>query len=171
MKYTAYGQAYCAANDLCDLLYDNPDLDLGNFEVDDPEIYNMAVKHFYADLPKLKKFTPTDYGSIENFDHSNQNTWLMPKEYKELDIAQHVLDLCKNDAELQRAAAELFEFQDKDLFNLLKFMKYLVDTMRKNNIVWGVGRGSSVSSFVLYLLGVHKINSLYYDLDYKEFLK
>ena len=171
MKYTAYGQAFCSANDLCDLLYKDAELNLENFEVEDPDLYNKAVKHFYADLPKLKRFAPVDHGSVENFDKYNQNRWYMPEEYKNMDIAQHVLSLCKTDAELQRAAAELFEFQDKDLFNLLKFMKYLVDTMRKNNVVWGVGRGSSVSSFVLYLLGVHKINSLYYDLDYKEFLK
>lgn len=171
MKYTAYGQAYCSADDLCDLLYTDADLNLENFDVGDPDLYNMAVKHFYAELPKLKRFKPVDYGSIENFDQHNQSIWYMPDEYQQLDIAQHILSLCKNDAELQRAAAELLEFQDKNLFNLLKFMKYLVDTLRKNNIVWGVGRGSSVSSFVLYLLGVHKINSLYYDLDYKEFLK
>lgn len=171
MKYTTYGQAYCSTDDLCNLLYENADLNLENFEVDDPDLYNTAVKHFYADLPKLKRFKPIDYGSIENFDQHNQSAWYMPQEYQQLDIAQHVLNLCKSDAELQRAAAELFEFQDKGLFDLLKFMKYLVDTMRKHKIVWGVGRGSSVSSFVLYLLSVHKINSLYYDLDYKEFLK
>ena len=43
--------------------------------------------------------------------------------------------------------------------------------MRKNSVLWGLGRGSSVASYVLYLLGVHRINSLYYDLDIKEFLK
>ena len=37
-------------------------------------------------------------------------------------------------------------------------MKYLVDTMRNNNIVWGVGRGSSVGSFVLYKIGINRIN-------------
>ena len=57
------------------------------------------------------------------------------------------------------------------MFMLLKYLKYLVDTMRNNNIVWGVGRGSSVASFVLFLIGVHKINSLYYDLPIEEFLK
>lgn len=171
MKYTAYGQAYCNSDDLVDMLYSNPDISLDNFEVDDPDLYNMAVKHFYADLPKLKKFSPKDYGTIENFDSHNQQQWFMPNEYKELDIAQHVLSLCNGPAELQRVGEELLAFQENNLFDLLRFMKYLVDTLRKNNIVWGVGRGSSVSSFVLYLLGVHKINSLYYDLDYKEFLK
>jgi DNA polymerase III alpha subunit len=43
--------------------------------------------------------------------------------------------------------------------------------MRSNNIVWGVGRGSSVASYVLYLLGVHKVDSIKYGLDIREFLK
>jgi DNA polymerase III alpha subunit len=60
---------------------------------------------------------------------------------------------------------------DRNLFQLLQYLKYLVDTMRKHNIVWGVGRGSSVASYVLYLIGVHKINSMYYDLDIEEFLR
>jgi DNA polymerase III alpha subunit len=95
----------------------------------------------------------------------------MPQEYKNFDIAQYVLELCKTQEELQRVGQELLLYQDRNLFMLLRFMKYLVDTLRKNNIVWGVGRGSSVASYVLYLIGVHKINSLYYDLDITEFLK
>ena len=95
----------------------------------------------------------------------------MPKEYYELDIAQNILDQCSTDEELQRAGQELILFQDREMFVLLKYLKYLVDTMRKNNIVWGVGRGSSVASFILFLLGIHKINSLYYDLSIEEFIK
>ena len=82
-----------------------------------------------------------------------------------------MIDLCKTDAEIQRAGQELLMFQERNLFNLLKYLKYLVDTMRDNNIIWGVGRGSSVASYVLYLLGVHRIDSMYYDLDPGEFLR
>jgi len=95
----------------------------------------------------------------------------MPDEYKNLDIAKYVLDLCVTDVELQRVGTELLLYQERNMFNILKYLKYLVDTLKSNNIVFGVGRGSSVSSYVLYLLGVHKINSLYYDLDITEFLK
>jgi len=95
----------------------------------------------------------------------------MPDRYKELDIAQWILDQCGGPAELQRAGEELILYQERNLFNLLKYLKYLVDTLRTNNVVWGVGRGSSVSSFVLYLIGVHRIDSLYYDLGIEEFLK
>jgi DNA polymerase III alpha subunit len=67
--------------------------------------------------------------------------------------------------------AELQEFQARDMMPLLNFLLYMVDTMRENNIVWGVGRGSSVASYVLYLIGVHRINSMKYNLDYKEFFR
>ena len=109
--------------------------------------------------------------SVDEYDLMNQRNWLMPEEYKRMDIAQHVIDLCKTTPEIQRAGQELLMFQERNLFNLLKYLKYLVDTMRANNIVWGVGRGSSVASYVLYLLGVHKIDSMYYDLDPSEFLR
>ena len=65
----------------------------------------------------------------------------------------------------------LLEFEKRDMFMLLRYLKYFVDTMRKNKVVWGLGRGSSVSSYVLYLIGVHKINSIYYDIPINEFLK
>lgn len=109
--------------------------------------------------------------TVDEYDTENQNNWFMPKEYQELDIAKYVLDLCKEDYELQRAGEELIKFQERDLFPLLRYCKYLVDIMRKNNIVWGVGRGSSTASYVLYLIGIHRINSLHYDLSIDEFLK
>ena len=62
-------------------------------------------------------------------------------------------------------------FEERKMMNVLRFLIYLVDTMRKNKIVWGVGRGSSVASYVLFLIGIHKVNSLKYNLDIKEFLK
>lgn len=95
----------------------------------------------------------------------------MPEQYKNMDIAAWILGKCQTDQERQRVGQELLLFLERDLFDMLKYLKYLVDTMRVNNIVWGVGRGSSVSSYVLFLLGVHKINSLYFGLEIGEFLK
>ena len=109
--------------------------------------------------------------SIEEFDRKLQQTWHMPEQYQQMDIAQHVLNLCNNDAELQRCGQELLLYQERDLFNLLRFLKYLVDVMTQNHIIWGVGRGSSVASFVLYKLGVHRIDSMFYELDVEEFLR
>ena len=174
MKYNKFGQAYTDSNELFELLYQRPDLDLSRFQVSDPGQYNQAREKTWSNFPILKMYLPIDYKEnipTELFDHSQQSNWYMPEEYKNLDIAQWTLNQCKNDVELQRVGQELLLYQERDLFNLLKYLKYFVDTMRTNNIVWGLGRGSSVASYVLYLIGVHKINSIYYDLDITEFLR
>ena len=170
MKYDQYGRTYTESNELCNLLYTKPDLDLSLFLVEDPQEFNKSRSELHADVPNLKGYV-TLADSIEEFDLRFQTKWHMPNEYKELDIAAYVLGLCKEDHELQRVGQELLLYQERELFNLLRYLKYLVDTLRKNNVVWGVGRGSSVASYVLFLLGVHKIDSLYYNLDIDEFLK
>jgi hypothetical protein len=109
--------------------------------------------------------------SVEDFDHQNQGRWLMPDEYKQLDIAEYVLGLCESEAALQRVGEELLLYQARDLFDLLRYLKFLTDLMQKNNLIWGVGRGSSVASYVLYLLKVHRVDSLHYNLDIAEFLR
>ena len=174
MKYDKYGRAYTTEAELCDMLYQNPDLDLSRFQVEIPVVYNESVQKAYAEFAQVQLYLPLDYKEdvpIELFDWAQQQNWYMPAEYLELDIAQHVLDLCHTESELQRVGQELMLFQERELFNLLRYLKYFVDTMRKNNIVWGLGRGSSTASYILYLLGVHKIDSLYYDLPIEEFLK
>ena len=101
----------------------------------------------------------------------NQQQWFMPDSYRQLDIAEYVLGLCQTNAELQRCGQELMLYQERGLFDLLRYLKYLVDVMTEHRLIWGVGRGSSVASYVLYKLGVHRIDSLYYDLDPGEFLR
>ena len=71
----------------------------------------------------------------------------------------------------QRVEMELALYIERGLIPILQVLVYVVDTLRKNNLVWGVGRGSSVASYVLYLIGIHKIDSLKYNLDIREFLK
>ena len=170
MKIDATGQSYYTADELVDVLYRNPEVDLSRFLVEDPDAYNLSVGQTWAGFEQLRKWQAFS-GSVEEFHQTMQNHWHMPKEYCDLDIAAWVLAQCKTEAELQRVGKELLLFQERDLFNLLRWLKYFVDTMRANGIVWGVGRGSSVSSYVLYLIGVHRINSMYYDLDIEEFLK
>jgi DNA polymerase III alpha subunit len=54
---------------------------------------------------------------------------------------------------------------------VIKTMKFIVDTLRENNVLWGVGRGSSVASYSLYLIGVHKIHSIKYKLPIEDFIR
>ena len=108
---------------------------------------------------------------ITCFDSLNQHSWLMPLEYQEYCIASYLLGLCTTAEETARVEMELELFQKHNMMELLCFLKYMVDKFRENTILWGVGRGSSVASYCLYLLGVHKIDSLKYDLDIREFLR
>jgi DNA polymerase III alpha subunit len=170
MKYDQYGQTYTNSQELCDLLYKNPGLDISLFQVEDSIEYNRSVAELHAELDLLDSYHNISQ-TVEEFDSILQKNWHMPVEYKELDIAEYILSLCREDYELQRVGHELLLYQERNLFDLLRYLKYLVDTLRKNNVVWGVGRGSSVASYVLFLLGVHKIDSLYYNLDIEEFLK
>jgi len=170
MKYDQYGQTYTTSNELCDLLYKNPKLDISLFQVEDSLEYNRSVAELHAELDLLDSYHEISQ-TVEEFDRVLQTNWRMPQDYRELDIAEYVLSFCKEEHELQRVGQELLLYQERNLFDLLRYLKYLVDTLRKNNVVWGVGRGSSVASYVLFLLGVHKIDSLYYNLDIDEFLK
>lgn len=168
MKVDKFGQIIFDEGDLLDLYLEDPSRQLSM--VLSSDIINNPKSLELNNFPNIISYIEENI-SVEEFDNIKQNIWHFPDEYKNMDIAKYVLEQCTSDAELQRAGMELLLFQERDMFMLLKYLKYLVDTMRANNIVWGVGRGSSVSSFVLFLLGVHKINSLYYDLSIEEFLK
>ena len=172
MKHNEYGQMIFDEDDLCNLVMQGQDITKLELIVDKIVDFELAAT-ILEDPGSLLRWTfPVDSNqSVIEFDTELQSHWHMPDEYKQLDIAEHVLSLCKSDIELQRVGQELLLYQERDLFNLLRYLKYLVDIMRENKLIWGVGRGSSVSSYVLYLLGVHRIDSIYYNLDIAEFLR
>ena len=163
-----YGRPIYTERDLVDIYMKNPSQHLHNTLTDtkieiDP---TLEIKN----VPNLIEHTLAQV-SVADFDEEMRSKWHMPKKYRELDIAKWLLEQCKHEEEYQRVGKELLLYQKRGQFLLLQYMKYLVDLMRENNIVWGVGRGSSVSSFVLFLIGIHRINSIYYGLDVEEFLK
>jgi DNA polymerase III alpha subunit len=168
MKSDKYSRQILSENDICELLMQDPERVFKALLVDNEIKFHSDLELTYT--PKFSKPEQLNL-SVEEYDQRNQSNWYMPDEYKNFDIAKYVLDLCQTDAELQRVGDELLKFQELEMFPMLCYCKYLVDTMRKHNVVWGVGRGSSVSSYVLYLIGVHRINSLHYDLSIDEFLK
>jgi len=173
MKITKFGEIVNEESDLIDLLMQgkNP-VQMPRLTVD-PSIDIETLVQLIENPQDLLLWTFPESSDIAvpEFDHIRQNSWFMPDEYRNIDIAEHVLSLCRTQEELQRAGEELLLFQQYDLFDLLRYLRYLVDVMKQNHVIWGVGRGSSVASFVLYLLGVHRVNSLYYDLDPREFLR
>ena len=147
---------------------------------DEIEKFNSAMEA--QGLSPLQKYIPLDVDQ-KTFDGALQSEWFMPDEYKNLDITVYLFaklaenlqvepnDELRHTEEWKRVTEEWKAFLDRGMTDLLRYMVYLVDFMRENNIVWGVGRGSSVASYVLYLIGVHRIDSIKYNLDWREFLR
>jgi len=172
MKTDQYGQIIYNEDDLVNMVMRGVTVDRLTGMLVEPGVNLETASAYLEQVPNLIEclFTDADM-TVEEFDAVNQNSWHMPDEYKHMDIAEYILSLCDSDAKLQRCGQELLLFQERNLFDLLRYLKYLVDTLRANRMIWGVGRGSSVASYVLYLLGVHRIDSMFYDLDPTEFLR
>jgi len=145
---------------------------------DDLDKFSAALEE--QGEPPLNMYIPLDIDK-NTFDKACQNEWLMPDEYKDINVRAFIDDRLVEmglaerfeiwPPEAYRAHEELEEFRKHGMTDLLRYMIYLVDFMRENKIVWGVGRGSSVASYVLYLIGIHKVDSFKHNLDYKEFLR
>jgi hypothetical protein len=166
-----YGRVIYNRHDLYEMLYNGEDI--SNIKSvdwhEDFEKYNEANTSNYVNIPTVTAIEPLT-GEIEDFDNQLQKVWFIPEEYKNLNITDYILKLSPIENH-PRCIEELEEFRKRDMLPLLQYMVYLVNFMRENDIVWGVGRGSSVASYVLYIIGVHRINSIYYELDWREFLR
>jgi hypothetical protein len=173
MKQNNYGEIIFSEDDVCDLIMQGRNVSSFQGMLVDDSVDLEKAALLLDCVPALINYNTLNdkTESIQEFDRRLQQNWHMPDSYKQLDIAQHILDLCTTDTELQRCGHELLLYQERDLFDLLRFLKYLVDTMFEHQVIWGVGRGSSVASYVLYKLGVHRIDSMFYELDVEEFLR
>jgi DNA polymerase III alpha subunit len=166
-----YGEMIFNEQDVCDLLMSGREPTSIKRMLVDSSVNIEHMVDFVDRMPEFIKHVGDPDVIMTVFDQQAQARWHMPEEYKILDVAEYILGLCTTEAELQRVGHELLLYQERDLFNLLRYLKYLVDVMAANNVIWGVGRGSSVASYVLYKLGVHRIDSMFYNLDVGEFLR
>ena len=174
MKTDSLGIPRFTNKDLIDMIYtghaDKVHVVLCDAD-NDVDKFNQACEE--QGLSKLQKYIPLDVDE-KTFDGVCQSEWFMPDEYKDINVYEYVLGKAETPCPQHvqdRIWEEMEAYKERDMHNLLRYMIYLVDFMRENNIVWGVGRGSSVASYVLYLIGVHKINSIQFDLDWREFLR
>lgn len=165
-----FGQQIYSEQDLFDHIMAGNQLPTRHQILVDMPIDTRSIRWLVDELPRIETYEPVE-ATLAEFDRQNQQQWLMPEAYRVLDVAKYILDKCTCSAELQRAGEELLIYAERDMLDLLRYLVYLVDTMRAHNLVCGVGRGSSVASFVLYLIGIHQVNSLEYDLDINEFLR
>ena len=169
IKINETGDCIYTEQDAIELLYSNPELDISKLFFEDPTQYNSSIKNTGTNLSTLSK-VPKRPNPI-HFDEQMINKWYMPDEYYQIDVKKYLLDKCQTQEERDRIEQEYILFEKKKFIRVLQFLIYFIDTLRAKNVVWGVGRGSSVASFCLFLIGVHKINPLLYNLDITEFLR
>ena len=167
------GQSILTERNIIELIYQNKTHNIKNCVIsqnDSIQKYNNLVSE-NKDPIEIFQTIINDQDGQDLYDQNNRLNWFMPAEYKQFDIEDYVLGLCETSEQKQRVDYELSLYKSHAMMDVLQFLKYMVDTLRKNNIVWGVGRGSSVASYVLFLLGVHKVDSIKYNLDPTEFLR
>lgn len=107
--------------------------------------------------------------------------WQIPTFYQAIDVYSYVL--CRLDeftstlSEQQkskyfdRALYELEYFEDSDSFEFLRCIIFVVETLSKSKTFWGVGRGSSCASLCLFLIGLHLVDPIKYDIPPGDFFK
>jgi DNA polymerase III alpha subunit len=166
MRLDKFSNPVFDSNDLFRALYQGVELS-GDLYVD-PDTDTKLLEQFseVSIIPPLDEHQL----SVEEFDEAMQSVWNMPSEYQNMDIESYLVQH-SNKEHYERLMEELDEFKSRNMLNLLRWLKYFVDTCEKHNIVWGVGRGSSVASYVLYVIGVHSIDPIRYNLDWREFLR
>ena len=169
MRLDKFGNPIFNSQDIFKFLYRGKLTNLKDLTVD----YTVDV----VQLEQTAGFTFQQFNeqldsiSIEDFDQALQSDWFMPEEYRDFDVEEWCLQKCTTSEQKQRVLDEIDAYNERGMIPLLQWTKHFVDTCHENGIVWGVGRGSSVASFVLFLLGVHQIDSVKYNLDWQEFLR
>lgn len=134
---------------------------------------HLAVSFLTPDIEQFNKISPIKI-TTKTQNNTTHREWVTPT----IDVRSYVIDklmLVEHDStttlRVQRALQELDTFEQKNMMPLLSALIFLVNTFKATNTVWGLGRGSSVASYVLFLIGVHDIDSVEYELDFTDFIR
>lgn len=171
LKINIYGQAILSSDKLRELLLQGKNI--GHLNVIFDEEIELFKKYQSSLLNNTVVFldAPEEKLSFDDFHKKCADEWLIPSVYQQIDVLAWLLDKCDTQEEMKRVKDEYKLYEAKELIMLLRLFIYLVDYMRDNKFLWGVGRGSSVSSYILYLIGIHRVNSLKYGLSISDYLK
>lgn len=168
----AWGNVVFDQTGLIDLLMKGSDF--GVDIVSEPSIsiqrFNDLCREFDHPEDSIKIYHEPDK-TIEEWDEYHQSHWFTPEPFTSLDVHEWLLEKCSNEEQRARVLLEWKLFEERHMEPVLRCLIYLVHHFRERGIVWGVGRGSSVASYCLFLIGIHKVDSLKFDLDPREFLK
>jgi DNA polymerase III alpha subunit len=178
------------SQDLCNKLDQYVLWNDGDITVNPADVHNfmhvagkLCTSELTADIRQYNKLaSPSQKIRLKQQCDPISNNWVIPDYYLNLDILSKIVsdhnDMCgkykwsASEAlkRKQRIIDEYILFEDNDLLPLLRVLCYIVDQFEDNSIVWGPGRGSSVSSYILYILHVHDVDSVAFELDISDFI-
>ena len=142
-------------------------LDLPMFYHPDAERYGR--RHGQV-IEFVKETEEMEGPTSETFD------WNIPEEYKQIDVVQLIIDMLEQkglteDEYLRFLYREITLIEERQMMGFIRCLIYITDTFRQNGVVWGVGRGSSCASLVLFLLDINKVDPVRYGIPLEEFYK
>lgn len=169
MRLDKFSNPIFEEEEVLDFIYENPD------KIHDIQFSDILTESRITDTVGFAR-------DVYDNDEANQVSFLVENRITPFDLADFstnayynfkdmIMARCDTQEQATRVQTEFMEFERKGMQKMLLWLNYMVSTMRIHDVVWGVGRGSSVASYILYLIGVHKIDSLKYEIDHREFFK
>ncbi|WP_342252503.1 exodeoxyribonuclease VII large subunit [Spiroplasma endosymbiont of Amphibalanus improvisus] len=134
--------------------------------------FNVSFEEFDTNETNIVKFISNINLVIKKFNFTEL-------EMKFLDSHKNIKDKCYqslNDLNINNYKYKERLDYELSVINKMNFNNYFlviwnyIDFAKKNNILFGPGRGSAAGSLVSYLLGITKIDPIKYDLLFERFL-
>lgn len=139
----------------------------------------IVVPEQDEEIKKFNQLSDVEIAASKERNSSFDLTWNIPVSYLNIDIEQHLkkcldafcmsMDPNKASQYADRLANEILEIKKSGMSDLLRTLIYVVDTFKNNQVLWGVGRGSSCASLALFLIGLHKVDPVKFGIPLTEF--
>lgn len=142
-------------------------------------VQQLIVRHPDSDIDQFNTLSDEIIQSDRQSPPILDYAWRLPAHIMSLDLTE----LCSErlevylaarphlraDSYISRLRVELQEISNRNLDHTIRAVIYVLQTMRAAGKVWGVGRGSSCASLVLFLLELHSVDPVLYSISHTEF--
>lgn len=157
----ATGESLLTTEDACKRILNEQSLE--NIKVEDPEEVDLFDLIFGVDL-KL----PENAGHLLPPPHEHTTSDL--ERLEELICFSSRLPE-DSDVYMKRAEMEFKYFVETKNVKFLLKVYDLIQTLKKDGVVWGIGRGSSCASLVFYLLFINDVDPVKWGIKFSELTK
>lgn len=145
---------------------------------------HIFITEFSKEVRQFNNINPDSELTPKTTLNPINTDWNIPEKYKIIKLRSYIMncllteldnnpDFTQDDisARMARIDEELALYNSYNMESILRTTIYIVDEFKSHNIIWGTGRGSSCCSYCLYLIGLHNVDSVKYDLDLSEFFR